>query len=438
MRVLLICQYFAPETGGPPNRMLSFVRGLIAAGHEVEVIAEKPSHPEGVIWSDYRGGWTQRRNVAGASVDYVWVFATPRKSALLRIANYLSFMVAASLRAVFRRRADIVLASSPPLFVGVAGWLAALRHRSGLVLDVRDLWPDAAVALGELRGGATQRLAVWLERFLYRRACAVVAATDGFCSIIRARARPGTPIELIRNGAVPELYPPERDSAELRQQLGLSDYFVVAYVGNLGIAQGLDHIVDAANRLAKRAPRVRFLLVGQGPRRPSLEQRVRELGITNVVFHPRVGQQQAAALMQAADALIVSLRAIPMLDTFIPSKLFDAFAAGRPVLAGADGETRNIVEAEGAGLYYPNEDGAALAERVLELLNDPGEARSQGARGRHAAVLRYSRANQAEKLAELLSSWRQSFQRDLVDAHETEHDQRVVALRAGNTANRSR
>lgn len=408
MKVLLVCQYFPPETGGPPNRMLSFVDGLSKAGHDVTVVTAKPNHPEGIVWPEYRGRWRQHRTLRGSSVSYVAVYATRRKSAWARIANYLSFMLSGSVAGLLARGPfDVVLASSPPLFVGIAGWLSARRHRVPLVLDVRDLWPDAAVALGELRGSWLPALATRLEQFLYGRAAGIVAATEGFCEILRGRAPRGTPIALVRNGTVPELYTARRDIAKLRERLGLTDRFVVAYIGNLGLAQGLDHLLDAAQQLAHKAPRMRLLLVGEGPRRARLEDRAQMLGLTNVVFHPRVDQVTAVALMQASDALIVSLLDHSVLDSFIPSKLYDCFASGRPVLVGARGEAQRLVESESAGWTYPNENSTALVEAILTILNEPAEAARRAERARAIAHERYSRAQQAETLVESLVQWTQ-------------------------------
>lgn len=403
MRVLLVTQYFFPETGATSNRLLSLAKGLQAAGHEVAVVAEKPNHPEGVIRSDYRDGFFTERCYEGVPVIYTWVYTRPQKDFKTRLLFYLSFMLTAILGS---RRAqgpfDVVLASSPPLFVGVAGWVAAWLKNARFVFDVRDLWPDVAVAMGALDNPALIRAARFLERFLYKQADGVTAVTDSFCQHIEALTRSEKPLARVMNGTVPEVFQQEEAGRRLRSELDLDDAFVVAYAGNHGEAQGLAHVLGAAAHLQKGASGVHFLMVGSGPVKRELIEKAQQQGLTNVQFRARVPLKEAGAHMAAADALLVPLARHEIYQQFIPSKLFDSMAAGRPVLLSVSGEARTILEEAGGGRYYPAEDGPALAEQILWLRDHPEACREMGRRGQDYALRHCTREAQAEKLVRFL------------------------------------
>ena len=401
MRVVLVSQYFPPETGGPPNRATSLARGLQVAGHEVCVVAEKPSHPEGKIWPEYRGGLWTRRTWEGIPVIYVWVFASPKKVLWMRVANHVSFLFTAVLASLcLRGRIDAVLSTSPPLFAGVAGWTLARLRGAAHVLDVRDLWPDIAVALGELQNSNWIRLSKRLERALYRSADAVTAVTASFRDTIAAQVPEHVSVHLIRNGSHPELFGSRGDAASTRLRVGLGECtdFVVAYVGNIGLAQGLDHVVDAAHLLVEAHEPVRIVLVGGGPLVSRLRERAASSCATNLSFVPRVDRERAADWMVAADALLVSLADVDMLRQFVPSKLYDALAAGRPVLLGANGEALRILEASGGGLMYRPEDASSLVDRVRRLRTDPELCRRLGRDGAAYAREHCDRAHHARAM----------------------------------------
>ncbi len=406
MRVVLVSQYFPPETGGPPNRAVSLARGLLDAGHVVEVVCEKPSHPEGRIRAGYRGGLAVHRRWEGIPVHYVWVRASLGKTLWARVANHLSFLFTALLTGLrLPGRIDVVLSTSPPLFAAAAGWWLARLRRAAHVLDVRDLWPDIAVAMGELQNPVWIRLAKRLERALYRNADAITAVTQSFCDTIAPQAKDPRAVHLIRNGSVPDFFAHRGDAADARRRLGWPDddrRFVVAYVGNIGLAQGLDHAVDAARLLADTPQPARVLLVGSGPAVARLQERASRGAVANLEFWPRVDQDHAADWMAAADALVVSLANLEMLAQFVPSKLYDAMASGRPVLLGARGEAQTMLETAGAGIAYAPESATGLADAVRRLQRDPDLCARLGRRGAAFARQHCDRAQHARALVALL------------------------------------
>jgi colanic acid biosynthesis glycosyl transferase WcaI len=290
------------------------------------------------------------------------------------------------------------VATTPPLFTGVAGAALARLNRAPLVLDVRDLWPAAAEALSQISGGWMNRSALLLERWLYRQAAAVVAVTRPFCEHVdRIRDKPpGT--ALIPNGTLDLFFDPARD-ATARSELGARDgEFLVTFAGTHGIAQALPSVLDAA---AVTGDHVAFSFVGEGPVKGDLEERATRLGLGNVHFHPQQPMVDMPRLLAASDALLVPLSAHPTFEQFVPSKMIDFMAIGRPVIVSAAGEAARLLKASGGGLAVDPENPGALAEGIRWLAGHPEEAAAMGERGREFAAKRL-RLTQAERLEQLL------------------------------------
>lgn len=403
MKVLVVTQHYLPETGGTPNRLASLASGLVRAEHEVQVVTAKPNHPEGVIREDYRGPLWLEACHEGITTLHTWVFTRPEKTLFTRLAFYCSFTVMSVLSS-FRLRDDydVVLASSPPLTVGVTGWILSRLKGARFVFDVRDLWPDLAVAMGELHNSLLIRIAEQLEEFLYQRADGITAATKGFLREIRASLDELPPMLHLPNGTEPERFRHDDERDRLRRDLDLPDGFLVTYAGNIGICQGLGHILEAADRARDKDLDVTILFVGEGPAKPKLVEERERRELRNVLFRPRVQLETAIRYMAASDALLVPLAHHEIFQKFVPSKLFDSMAVGRPVLLSVDGEAREILEDANAGLYYPAEDAVALVDQIKRLMDDPSAAERMGARGREYVKKNFDRSRQARKMVRFL------------------------------------
>lgn len=394
MRVLIVSQHFTPEVTAARFRIEPFVEALCAGGHEVEVICAVPNHPEGVIDPAFRGRPLVRQRTTQLSVDYVWVRVAPVKNMRSRLELYASFAAMATAVGSMRRRPDVILASSPPLTVGLAGALLAIRHRVPWVLDVRDLWPKAAVVLGELNSKRAVKAAEVLERWLYERADLITTVTEPFGEHIAEHAPAGKRIDVMPNGTTRAWLERGRRRPD-RAKLGLpTNLFVWAYAGNLGLYHGLDTAMEAAERLGEG---FQLLLIGHGPLREELEARAAELPPGRVRIEGLMSPDDAADHLLAADALLVALRA--SLDDVISSKLFDYCALGRPLVVAANGETRRL--AEGAAVIAEPEDPDAMAAAVLRLRDDPELGRTLGERARDLAA-EYLREDVALRLTGVL------------------------------------
>lgn len=399
MRVLIISQHFAPEITAARARVQAFAEGLARRGHEVEVVCAVPNHPAGVIEPEFRGRLIASSPMDGFQVRRVWVRASPRKSAINRVLLYGTFAAMATVAgSTVVRRPDVVLASSPPLPVGVAAAAVAARHRVPWVFDVRDLWPEAAIALGELREGRLARAVARLERRLYRSADRVVTVTEPFGAEISAVVDEPSKVRVIMNGTT-SLWVEAGEREPDRAALDLPrDRFIWAYAGNLGLAQGLDTAISAAAELGEA---YQLLVLGDGPMRQSLERQAAELPPGTVAFRGLVEPETAAAYLRAADALLVPLDAQPALRKYVPSKLFDCLAIGRPVIVAAAGESERLVTAANAGVTVPPRDSAGIAGAVRRLRGDAMLGARLADAGR-AFAADHLRERQADRLEEVL------------------------------------
>ncbi len=397
MRILYLSQYFPPEAGATQNRAMAMAAGLARHGHDVTVLCEVPNHPKGIIQAGFRCRRRLRRCEQGVDVRHLWVFARPTKSFRTRLLFYLTYMAHAVCEGLCIRRVALVYASSPPLFVAAAGALLAWLKGCQFVMEVRDFWPEAAVQLGELRPGRAQRWAERLEAWCYGRSVRIVVVTQGAAHSLGARfdGRYRERVRLIPNGSDEALLavtplPATRPSA-------LQGRFVVLYAGLMGLAQGLESVLETARLLASTD--VHFLLVGEGPTRAELEARARSLGLQNVTFRDGVPVEELLRIYAQADAAVVPLRRLPLFRETVPSKLFDCMAAGLPVLLGVDGEARALLERAGAGLFVQPEDPVDLAQAIERLRGDPALVRAMGVRGREFVRQHYTRTAQADMLA---------------------------------------
>lgn len=402
MRIAYVCHYFVPEPAAPAARVHEFARAWVAAGHTVSVITTFPNHPVGRVPPEYRGrAWATER-LDGIRVLRCWLYAVPNRGVGRRGLDHLSFMLTSLLFGLPRLGAvDVVIASSPTLFSALAAWLMACFKRVPFVLEVRDLWPEAIVDLGLARSTSlTVRGLRWLARFLYRRATRVVVVTEAFADRIAADGVPRWRIEVIPNGADLRLFAASASTfgANTRAELGLDGRFVVAYVGSHGLSHGLDIVLDAA----AAQPDVTFLMVGDGADRGRLLAERDRRGLSNVVMRPSVRRSAVPALYAAADACLVPLRDIPIFETFIPSKLFEVLAAGRPVIGAVRGEAREILLRSGGALVVEPEHADQLTQAIAQLRDSPDLAQELAQRGRAFVAQHYDRAALAQRYLALL------------------------------------
>jgi glycosyltransferase involved in cell wall biosynthesis len=404
MRILFFSQFFPPEVGATQTRMHHFARCLVERGHHVTVITEMPNHPQGIVFEGYRGRAVQRAWEDGIEVIRVWIYASPRKSFVRRLLFYNTYMLNAVLAGALlaRSRYDVIFATSPPLPVVFSAYVVSRLKRCPYVMDVRDIWPAVGVVLGEIRGQAVIRAAEKLECFLYRNAAAITCVTQSFVDdVVSKGASPGR-VHFLPNGTIPELFNPERRDDELRRRLGLEGKFVIGFCGNHGVAQGLPEILEAA-RLLKDHDQFRFLFIGEGPVKSRLLEIQARENLHNVLLLPQVPITEITPYINASDIMLVPLKRDDIFTAFIPSKMFDFMACGKPIILSVNGEARAILEAAGCGVYVEPDNPQALATALTKLAENPERLSAMGQRGRDYVLQHYQRDQQAERLEEILA-----------------------------------
>jgi glycosyltransferase involved in cell wall biosynthesis len=393
MHILLIHQAFTTvdEAGGTRHHEL--VRVLAGAGHRVTVIASPISYLTGLAGS----GEVEKE--PGITILRASTYAALHKSFVHRAIAFFSFMLSSFWLGLRVREVDLVWGTSPPIFQGATALVLARFKRVPFLFEVRDLWPAFAVAVGVLRSRPLIRLTEWLERTLYRSADRVVVNSPGFIDHVRSRG--ARSVDLVPNGADPDMFDPGVDGALFREAHGLDGRFIAMYAGAHGLSNDLG-VVLAAARLLEDCPELEIVLLGDGKEKGRLAAQAAEMGLRNLRFLPPVAKNRMREALAAAAACIAIVKPVDVYRTVYPNKVFDYLAAGRPVVLAMDGVIREVVEAAGAGICVPPGDPAALAGALRELAADPGKARAMGQSGREYAEKHFDRARLAGELVRIV------------------------------------
>ena len=403
MRIVFLTHYFHPEGNAPATRVFEMTRRWAAQGHDVTVITGVPNVPDGVVYEGYRNRLLQRETRGGVEVVRIWTYLAPNKGTLRRILNYVSFMVGAALVALFVRRPDVVIATSPQFFCGWAGVIATALRRVPFVIEVRDLWPESIEAVGAMKNRRLLRFLEWLEARMYAAADHVVTVGGGYRDKLILRGVDAARIDVIPNGVDLEVFLAGADGRAIRERYGLGDRFVCSYLGTIGMGCGLDVALRAAVRLRERGrDDVRFLLVGDGAVREELEGRARAEGLSGVVFTGRRPKEEMPAFLAATDACLVHLTRTELFKTVLPSKIFEAAAMRKPIILGVEGFAAELVAEAEAGICIQPENEDELIEAVVKLAADPDLARRLGEAGYASIASRYTYDRLAIDYAELL------------------------------------
>ena len=397
MHILLIHQAFASleEPGG--TRHFELARMLAETGHQITVIASPVSYLTGarVEAADASRAGAE---VPGLRILRAAVYPAHHRSFAHRMLAFFSFMLSSFWLGLGVRSVDLVWGTSPPIFQGVSAWILARLKGARFVFEVRDLWPEFAVAVGVLKNRTMIRLSEWLERALYRRADCLIVNSPGFVEHVRLRGARW--IELIPNGADPAMFESHASGAAFRREHDLGSHFVALYAGAHGMSNDLDVLVDAARLL--QGDSIRIVLIGDGKEKAALMRSA--AGLDNVVFLPPAAKRSMPEILAAADAGVAILRAVPAYATTYPNKVFDYMAAGRPVVLAIDGVIRQVVEAAGCGLYATPGDPQAVADAIRRLASDRESARRMGLAGRRYLEQNFNREQISRKLIDVLQT----------------------------------
>jgi glycosyltransferase involved in cell wall biosynthesis len=387
MRIGILTQYYRPEIGAPQARLSELARWFQTRGHEVFVLTAMPNYPQGQLYPGYSGVYL-REKIDGIQVIRSYIYPTKSVALPKRLANYFSFVISSVLVGISALpKLDYLLTESPPLFLGISGFLLSRLKGARWIFNVSDLWPESAVRLGVIKEGWALRLASALESFCYRKAFLVTGQSREILEDIQHRF-PNVNAYHLSNGVDTDLFGPDRRSDEVRKELFEGRPFVAVYAGLHGIAQGLGQLLEAAAHL-QETPDFSMIFFGEGPEKSSLVQKAGSLGLQNIRFMDPLPHQRMPSVMASADLAMIPLK--ERLPGAVPSKLYEAMGSGVPVVLIANGEAASIVQESKAGVVVEPGDVETLARTLRELLNDVAARSEMGCNGRRAAVARFNR-----------------------------------------------
>ena len=394
MQLLVICPHFEPDVAPTGVVMTRIVHELAARGHQLHVVTSLPWYLHHEVEEGWGGRLKRTEDVEWGRITRLHPFPAPDKTNLFRRSlSFGGFTAMATAVAAWGRRVDGVLAMSPPLTLGPAGWLAGIARRAPVVFNIQDVYPDVAVEVGAITGRRVIAALSWLERFSYARADAVTVLSDDLHRNLAEKTDPAK-VRVIPNFVDTDaIRPAERDN-DYRRELGLSaDQTVIMYAGNIGYSQPLELIVAAARELQDR-PDIHFVINGSGSGRAAVEAAA--VDVDNVTFRDLQPVERLPQVLAAGDVHLVLLRK-GLAASSVPSKTYSILAAGRPIICSVDEGTEvvRLVEGADAGIAVPPEDAVAFTSAVRELADDPDRRTAAGERARAHVEAAFSPASVA-------------------------------------------
>jgi len=393
MHILFLTDNFPPETNAPATRTFEHARRWVEAGHLVTVITCFPNFPEGELLSGYKNKWYQTENMHGIRVVRVKTYIAENARLIRRTLDYISFMISGSIAAVFQKKPDVIVATSPQFF-------CALK-RKPFVLEIRDMWPASIVAVGVMEDSIFIRVMSKIEGYLYKKATSIVVVTNSFKKEIAARGISPSKIHVVLNGVDHSLFSPREKNTEITRKYQLENKFVIGYIGTHGLAHDLPNVLKAIEGLTDLAE-VKFIFAGAGAQRQLVEDIVHEKRLHNVELVPQQPRERIPELMSVCTVCLVPLRNSEVFASVIPSKIFECFAMGVPmIMALPRGEATSILESAGAGIIVTPENPEQLSNAIRELHTDRAQVSKMSEQCLAAAEL-HSRDNMAELMLNVI------------------------------------
>ena len=403
MHILFLTDNFPPESNAPASRTFEHCREWVRAGHRVTVITCAPNFPQGRVFPGYRNRFWQQESMEGIKVIRVWSYITANEGFAKRTLDYMSYMITATLAALFVRKVDLVIGTSPQIFTTCAAYVVGLLKRTPFVFELRDLWPESIRAVGAMKNPRWLERLERLELFLYRKAAAIVSVTHSFKRNLVSRGIDPEKIHVVTNGVDLSHFRPRKKDKELSSKLGLEGKFVAGYIGTHGMAHALGTLLEAAQRLRKfpEGDRYRIILLGAGAERDNLHATAERMGLDNVLFLEPVSKEQVPRYWSLLDVAIIHLKKTELFTTVIPSKLFECMGMGLPVLHGVAGESADIVNKEGVGIVFEPENPVALSEGLRRMRENVSQYREMSSLALEAAH-KYDRKSLAAQMLGVL------------------------------------
>lgn len=405
MKILILTQYFPPETGAPQNRLHSLAGYFSNLGAEVSILTAMPNYPKMEVFDGYRGKFYKYEEQGNIKVHRAWIFVSKSKSVIFRLLNYFSFVFSSLLIGIIKiNKHDIIICESPPLFLGISALILKWFKNSKLVFNVSDLWPESAEKLDIVTNKLLLGISYKLEGLLYAKSNLVSGQTQGIVKNISDRY-PQIKTYWLPNGIDFNQYNIQANGADFRLTYAInSSDFILMYAGILGYAQGLDVIIKSAF-ITKNFPEIKYVIIGDGPEKEKLLALSKELNLSNLIFIGNIPRENMSNAIASCNVYIVPLKKNDLFLGAIPSKLFEPLAMGKPILLGVDGEARELfIEKGNGGLFFTPEDADELAEKVLYLNANRNEISLLGDNGKKFVSINFNREKIAKLFFEKLES----------------------------------
>ncbi len=391
MHILIIHQYFLDSgtNQAGASRWNQMSRYFAQRGHKVAVLAGTVHYATNEKLAKYKGHIVvKEEDCPGVTVYRCYVSESYNKNYLGRCWGYISFVLSGIFAGLKIERPDIIISSSPPLTVGIIGWVIRRRFRKlPMIFEVRDLWPESAIDTGVLTNPFLIKLGYALERLSYRESTWINVLTPAFYDVMLQRKNVREDrLSMLPNAADLDIFQPGPRNNWVRQKYNIEDRFLVIYTGGLGVANHVIQFVEAARAFDDDS--ARFMVVGDGMHRRMLEEKVKEWGLNNVIFTGFRPKREVVDICAAADVCCAVLKKVDTFKTVYPNKVFDYMASARPTVVAIDGVARKLVEDAQCGFFVEPENSEQLAQTLKNLQADPQLRKQMGENG-----LRYVREN---------------------------------------------
>jgi glycosyltransferase involved in cell wall biosynthesis len=399
MNILVVHQYFLEENDPGGSRWNEITKTWVDLGHSVTVIAGMMHYNGHEKLSEYKNRYFVKKHQGKIIVHRCHVSETYNKGFLGRLWGYFSFMLSSLWAGLFmvKGKYDVIIVTSPPLFVGVSGYLISFFKKIPMVFEVRDLWPESAIDTGVLTNKMIISLAFNIEKFIYKKAKLINVLTPAFYKVLlEQKGVSKDKLLLIPNAAdfsLSEEILQDFDRVEFRKNNNLTDYFVITYVGAHGVANHLEQLLDVGKKLEDT--NVLILMIGQGMEKNRLMKKAKEMNVTNVRFIDPVPKKEVFKYIIASEMGASVLKKVDTFKTVYSNKTFDYFSCKIPVIMAIDGVSRELVEMAQAGSYVESENSADYENVIRAYLNDLERVRKEGINGYNYAKINFDR----EKLA---------------------------------------
>lgn len=402
MNILIIYQFHISPKAAGITRFSQFAKYWSSSGHKVKIIAGMVNYLTGKKPKEYQ--WKLFfKEYEGENIEVIRVFTSVfgYRTFLGRLASYFSFIKSSFIAGLFSK-ADIIIVVSPPIFIGIVGYLLSLIKRKPFIFEIRDLWPDEAIEMGIIKNKLIIKLSHWLERFLYKKAKIIVGVTPAFGEFLtKEKNIPKEKISVIENPADLNLLKPKDKNNWVREKFNWQNKFIVLYIGAHSMVYNFNPIIETAKNL-KENKDILFVFVGDGKQKPILTEKVKKENLDNVQFLDPVSKEQIGDFINASDVCVATLKKMNLLQYIYPAKLFDYMACGKSIILAMEGVSKKLVcEQAKCGICVEPENAKEFEKALKELYNNQDKIKLLGNNGYEYVRQNFSDKILAEKYQEI-------------------------------------